>query len=322
MNDTYSLYMHIAPNNKKYIGITKMNPEKRWGKNGYRYKTNPHFWNSIQKYGWDNFEHIILFNNLSTLEAECKERELIKENKTHMYKHGFNRDMGGFHDGFHSQSTIEKINDSRRKKVYQYSLDGKFINEFNSLTEACLKVNVSVKNVSLCCLNKTKSASNFLWSYTNNKDEILKKVLINKNKLNDGFVRKIVYQIDIHNGNIVNEYESISDAARFNDLDVSGISSCCKEKLLSYNNYIWSFDKSNDYISDRVSKNVQKAHLGLCKKVCQIDLISNKIIHTFKSATEASKFFDTYVSNITSCCTKRTKSSCGFGWTYCEEEVI
>ena len=40
-------------------------PEKRWGINGNNYKSSPHFYAAIQKYGWDNFEHNILFENLN-----------------------------------------------------------------------------------------------------------------------------------------------------------------------------------------------------------------------------------------------------------------
>ena len=69
-NITYIVYMHIAPNNKKYIGITKeKNPKERWRK-GKGYWTNEHFTSAINKYGWDNIQHIILY------------KELTKEQKT------------------------------------------------------------------------------------------------------------------------------------------------------------------------------------------------------------------------------------------------
>ena len=42
--------MHIFPNNKKYIGITKQTPEKRW-ENGKGYKHNNYIQNAINKYG-------------------------------------------------------------------------------------------------------------------------------------------------------------------------------------------------------------------------------------------------------------------------------
>ena len=68
----YVVYMHTSPNGKRYVGITSMRPiEKRW-KNGYGYKKNIHFWNAINLYGWNNFQHDFLFENLTKEEAKDK----------------------------------------------------------------------------------------------------------------------------------------------------------------------------------------------------------------------------------------------------------
>lgn len=53
---SYTVYMHITPSGKMYIGITGRNPLKRWGSNGSGYKGQA-FSNAIKKYGWDNMEH-------------------------------------------------------------------------------------------------------------------------------------------------------------------------------------------------------------------------------------------------------------------------
>ena len=52
--------------------MTGQNPEQRW-QNGKHYKTCPYFYNAIEKYGWDNFEHIILQKNLSQEQANILE---------------------------------------------------------------------------------------------------------------------------------------------------------------------------------------------------------------------------------------------------------
>ena len=63
-------------NGKMYIGITSRTPEARWGNNGSQYTKakNPCFYNAIQKYGWDNFEHIILEEKIP--QKNLNEREL------------------------------------------------------------------------------------------------------------------------------------------------------------------------------------------------------------------------------------------------------
>ena len=74
----YKVYMHkLKKDNRVYIGITKQNLKKRWQRGiGYAHSTN--FYNAILKYGWDDFDHIVLFKDLSKEEAEQKEMELIK----------------------------------------------------------------------------------------------------------------------------------------------------------------------------------------------------------------------------------------------------
>lgn len=105
----YTVYEHKNKiNNKKYIGITSRNPEQRWGHNGNNYKTTPHFYAAIQKYGWDNFEHNILFENLTKQQACQKEQELIAQYNTTNKEYGYNSTSGG--DIFHmNNETKQKI---------------------------------------------------------------------------------------------------------------------------------------------------------------------------------------------------------------------
>jgi len=92
----YTVYQHKNKiNNKVYIGITMQEPEKRWGINGCNYKTSPHFYSAINKYGWDNFEHNILFENLTKEEACQKEQELIAEFNSMNREYGYNSTSGG-----------------------------------------------------------------------------------------------------------------------------------------------------------------------------------------------------------------------------------
>lgn len=65
----YTIYMHITPSGKVYIGQTsKADPNERW-KNGRGYKDNRLFYLEIEKYGWDNIEHKLLYTNLSKKQA-------------------------------------------------------------------------------------------------------------------------------------------------------------------------------------------------------------------------------------------------------------
>lgn len=91
----YTVYIHIFPNNKKYIGITKQKPEKRW-KNGLGYDAHQKIMKrAIQKYDWENIKHEILYKNLSKNEACNKEIELIALYDSTNKQKGYNVSKGG-----------------------------------------------------------------------------------------------------------------------------------------------------------------------------------------------------------------------------------
>ena len=107
--NNYCIYMHKNKvNGKKYIGQTCQKPEYRWGKEGKGYEQCPLFYSAIQKYGWDNFEHIIILTGLSAEEANLKEQELISFYKTTQKEFGYNLQKGG---------NNRIINESTRKKL-------------------------------------------------------------------------------------------------------------------------------------------------------------------------------------------------------------
>lgn len=108
----YTVYMHKNKiNNKVYIGITKQKVNSRWRK-GKGYKEGK-FKNAIDKYGWDNFEHIVLFENLSKEEACNKEIELIKKYNSSNRKYGYNISTGGDSG---SIGTHRKMADEHKEK--------------------------------------------------------------------------------------------------------------------------------------------------------------------------------------------------------------
>jgi predicted GIY-YIG superfamily endonuclease len=90
----YLVYMHRCPNGKVYIGITSCSPNVRW-KDGYGYKEHKKFYHDIIKYGWDNIQHLILFDGLSMNEALEKEKELIAKYNACDENFGYNIKEGG-----------------------------------------------------------------------------------------------------------------------------------------------------------------------------------------------------------------------------------
>jgi len=109
----WTVYMHTCTiNDKKYIGITSQTPySKRFNGDGSGYKTSVRFWNAIQKYGWDNFSHEVLAENIAENEAKDLERHYIELYQTQNDKFGYNIKEGGQGEAL-PQSVREKIRQS------------------------------------------------------------------------------------------------------------------------------------------------------------------------------------------------------------------
>lgn len=74
--------MHTNLSNRlRYVGMTCKKTEERWN-NGDGYAQNKKFYNDINKYGWDNFSHEIIAENLNYLEARKIETSLIQKYNT------------------------------------------------------------------------------------------------------------------------------------------------------------------------------------------------------------------------------------------------
>lgn len=112
MANTHCVYCHLNKvNGKMYIGKAS-NTQKRWAPSGYRHCQK--MYNAIQKYGWDNFEHIIIVDGLSQEQADLIEIELIKKYDT--IQNGYNIRSGGRH---------YEISEETKQKLRAFNLSAK-----------------------------------------------------------------------------------------------------------------------------------------------------------------------------------------------------
>ena len=115
-NGIWTLYCHKNKiNNKRYFGITCQEPENRW-MNGHGYAGHLPIGRAIKKYGWDNFEHIIIFKNLIESDAKKLEVLYIAMYETQSDEYGYNLTCGG--DGV---CGLEWSDESRRKMSIRMS---------------------------------------------------------------------------------------------------------------------------------------------------------------------------------------------------------
>lgn len=75
----YIVYMHTnILNDKKYVGVTSVEKSESWN-DEVRYQNNYKFYKDVKRYGWNNFKHEIIRDQLSYIEAKKIENELIQK---------------------------------------------------------------------------------------------------------------------------------------------------------------------------------------------------------------------------------------------------
>lgn len=245
---TYCVYKHTLPksfsgkdNDMVYIGITGREPTKRWS-NGNGYRKQDYFYNAIQKYGWDNFNHEILYANLTKEEAEQKEIELIKKYQSNDRSFGYNIANGGNTIGTVSQETKDKI--SQANKGNQYGI-GHIVSKDarNRISKAMIgnqrgkgqKMSEEMKH-KLAESHKTESFRKKLSEA--NKGRVVSEETKRKNsEVHIGLgVKKVVC---IETGIV---YNSVNEATEANMIKGHGhISECCKGKRKTAGGYHWQY---------------------------------------------------------------------------------
>ena len=119
MKKLYIVYVHITPDGMHYYGVTCQKAERRWRGNGRYYKgtsLQPY----IEKYGWNNIQHIVLFENLSKEDALKIEDSLI----TTAQEDGvcINQRRSGYvskEEGYQQQISKHNYEQNREKRLEQ-----------------------------------------------------------------------------------------------------------------------------------------------------------------------------------------------------------
>ena len=112
----FTVYQHLFPNGKSYVGITNQKVNRRW-RSGKGYSFNVRLTNAINKYGWNNIEHIILAEDLTEEDACIMEVKLIDEMNLTNPECGYNYAIGGIHPP-HSDETKRKIGEKSKGRKH------------------------------------------------------------------------------------------------------------------------------------------------------------------------------------------------------------
>lgn len=229
----YKVYVHIFPNGKKYVGISRQKTKKRW-QNGKGYQ-GQFVYNAILKYGWNNIKHEILYTNLTKEEAENTEINLIKIYRSNEYKYGYNIAKGG--------NCQESVSDQTKRKISLLKKGKK------RPPDVIKKMQEGHKNYKMSEENKNKMSKRLKLQYLGEGNPFYgKKHTIEtkrkmsqkrKGKLNANYGKgKPVICIETK---II--YNNIREAQEKTNISSSNIGKCCNKKLKSAGKLHWEFYK-------------------------------------------------------------------------------
>ena len=283
------IYKHTNKiNGKVYIGQTRQNPKYRWGQYGQKYnEDNIKLYRAIQKYGWDNFDHEIIEDNIFTQE-EADLREQYWINFYDSYYNGYNATKGG-HDGEYVGIPIYKIDINTLQIVTKYqsaSEAGRLLNK-----EHC-------SSISTYLFGKQISAYGFYWC-----------------KVDEWFPgwyprslknTRPVLQINKETLRVIKEFSSLKSAEK--EFKSKNIANCCRRKSIEACGYYWCY--SSDYSDDWVPE--ENKHR---KRVIQMD-DSLTLLNVFDSIREAAKATNTSENSISRCCSYKAIKANNSYWCY------
>lgn len=187
-------------NNKKYIGKTiyysrRMTEHKSEAFNSNRLSYNYPIHKAMRKYGIDNFNYLILEDNIDEMEKlDEKEKYYIQKYNTTNKENGYNICEGG-------QGGVIK---NRQIIVHQYSLNGEYLNSYKSIRNAEQKTGIDHSQIIRCCKMRNRLAGNYQWSY-----ERFKSVPPVRNKVNSTRIKQFTIF-----GEYITTYDSIIEATK------------------------------------------------------------------------------------------------------------
>lgn len=118
------IYIHRNKiNGKCYVGQTTQSPHRRWsGGDGYLNKSKDgtyyqaKFARAIIKYGWDNFEHLVLSDIYKT-QDELNAAEIATIAKYDSIDNGYNATLGGDNFGIEPWNKGKKLSEEHKRKM-------------------------------------------------------------------------------------------------------------------------------------------------------------------------------------------------------------
>ncbi len=126
--------------------------------------------------------------------------------------------------------------------------------------------------------------------------------------------KKSVVQFD-KNNNLISRFDSIADAEKKTNISNGSISLCCSRKNKTAGNYLWMYEE--DYLNG-IRYNENYLVSKQLKPILQLTK-NNEFIKRYNSISDAMRQTGISVSNISICCSQKTKIAGGYVWKFADE---
>lgn len=276
-------------NDKVYIGQTTCGLNYRWNQHlksaMNNYEPTMVIYNAMRKYGIENFFISILEDNIEIEKLNEREKYWIDYYNSKV-PNGYNVREGG--------------EDCGRKEVYKIDIKTNNIIEcYGSATAAAVANNLDLSGLTKACRKEASNCGGFKWSYKENYDrDYIKNIKIKPFK-------QEIYQIEPSSKEIINKFDSISEASQKTGINASCISAALSGRYFTSGGFGWCYTDKYEEYEPRLST----------KQVIQMDKNEN-IIKIWNSAKDAAEYIGGNSNTIRSSCRGVRKTAYGFKWKY------
>ena len=288
-------------NDKLYIGQTTTTIDHRWGQHISDSKYGESIiYRAMRKYGIENF-HIEAIEELSAnTKSELvnmlndAEEYYIDKFKCLMHEFGYNMTKGGNNHSFY-----------HKKPVIAYDRKGNVLFRCDSINDMYTLTGYDRSNIKKCCEGMSIPFSiDMIFRYA---EDPFDKYNTDRKRSNS----IPVYQFNL-NGELINRFESIAEAARSVNGMRNGIRNNINNKTESYKGYVWNTEST--FKMNSIKRFVPEPH------AISVDLYSmdGKLLGEFKSITDGLKFIehDNGTSSVKKCCDGKSPYAFGYVWRY------
>ena len=131
-----------------------------------------------------------------------------------------------------------------QRKVIQLTLNGVYVNTFDSAAIASRQTHINHGNILSCCNHTAKSAGGFLWVFEDeyNPDETVYTYSNN--------TKKSVVKLSM-SGEFLMLYDTVNSAAKDNGVNPSCISACCRGDQQSSAGFKWMYKEDYDKLTQQ-----------------------------------------------------------------------